>query len=71
MVSSSECTILILSCDKNISVLNIFESYFKKYWKDCPFPVYVGLEKYNKEYEGWLTLQSEETNKYKICNYHA
>ena len=34
--------ILILSCDKYADVWEPFFLFFKKYWSDCPFPVYLG-----------------------------
>lgn len=34
--------ILVLSCDKYADVWQPFFTFFKKYWKDCPFPVYLG-----------------------------
>ncbi len=35
---------MILSCDKNIGLLNIFFDFFDKNWPGCDWPVYVGLE---------------------------
>lgn len=49
MSSKDDCSILILSCDKNKDVLNIFLKNFKKYWGDCPYPIYIGLEKEKQE----------------------
>lgn len=34
--------ILVLSCDKYSDVWNPFFQFFNKYWKNCPFPVYLG-----------------------------
>lgn len=57
-----QCSILVLSCDKNKNVLNIFFDMFFKNWKDCEWPVYVGVEKEQVEFNGVQTLYSE--NKY-------
>lgn len=40
-----ECAVLVISCDKNLGLLQIFFDFFKKNWTDCPFPIYLGLEK--------------------------
>ncbi len=34
--------ILVLSCDKYSDVWSPFFAFFKKYWNDCPFPIYLG-----------------------------
>lgn len=39
------CSILILSCDKNIKLLELFFIFFNKYWQDCPYEIYISLEK--------------------------
>lgn len=57
----SQCEILILSCDKNISVLNIFFRFFRDNWPQCEMPVYVGLEKHEMHLEGCEVFFSDET----------
>ncbi|MCX8008474.1 MAG: hypothetical protein N3A54_02085 [Patescibacteria group bacterium] len=37
-----DCAILVLSCDKYSDLWDPFFDLFKRYWKDCPFPVYLG-----------------------------
>ena len=44
MVIMDNCSILVLSCDINISLLNIFWTEFWDKWRDCALPVYLGLE---------------------------
>lgn len=55
----NDCSVLVLSCDKNISLLNIFFDFFNKNWNDCPFPVYLGLETVKKKYDCATTLSSD------------
>ena len=56
----NSCAILVLGCDKNISVLNIFFDFFKKFWPECKYPIYLGLEKSTVRYDGVSTLNSNE-----------
>lgn len=58
MVNSEECAILVLSCDKNESLLNIFFDFFHKNWPDCPFDCFLGIEKKNLKFDKVLTLNS-------------
>ena len=39
------CSILVMSCDKNQQLLSLFLDFLNKYWADCPYPIYVCLEK--------------------------
>lgn len=57
----NQCSVLVLSCDKNIGVLKIFLDFFYKNWLTCILPVYIGLEEYNLEYPNCVTLNSKET----------
>lgn len=54
----NNCSILVLSCDKNIGLLNIFFERFFLYWPDCPFDIYLGMEDANVKYQGVITLNS-------------
>lgn len=38
----SNCTILVLSCDKYADLWEPFFGQFWKYWPDCPYPVVLG-----------------------------
>lgn len=40
-------SILILSCDKNIELLDNFFNYFETFWEDCQYPIYVSMENEN------------------------
>lgn len=40
----SKCSMLVLSCDKNVGVLKIFFDFLRKNWPDCPYNVYLGME---------------------------
>lgn len=50
---------LVLSCDKNIDVCEIFFEQFRKYWKNCKYPVYLGLEQEDFKVKGVQVLQSD------------
>lgn len=56
-----DCSILVLTCDKNVSLMNIFMSFFWSNWKDCPFRVYLGFENIKPEYSKSIILNSDET----------
>ena len=55
---NKDCAVLILSCDKNEGLLNIFFDFYKKNWPDCPYETYLGIEKKNITYEGIISLKS-------------
>lgn len=44
-VKKNQVAILVVSCDKYNDVWNIFFKTFKKYWPDCPYPIYLGTNK--------------------------
>lgn len=60
MNEENNCSVLILSCDKNISLLNILFDYLNNNWEDCPFQKFVGLEKKKTMYDGVTTLLSDK-----------
>lgn len=62
MVNCEECAILILSCDKNESLLNIFFDFFFKNWPDCPFECFLGLEERNFNHNKIKTLTSSSNS---------
>lgn len=45
MEKNMKCTVLVTSCDAYKDVLYNFEFLFKKFWSDCPFPVYLNIDK--------------------------
>lgn len=53
-----DCSVLVLSCDKNISLLKILFDYLDKNWNDCPFRMYVGLEEGNIKSDKIMPLHS-------------
>lgn len=55
---TKECSILILSCDKNTDLLNNFNILFNKFWATCQFKKYIGLEKSSFRLDGYTTLNS-------------
>lgn len=55
-----KCSIIVLSCDKNIGPLKLFMKFFNENWRSCSYPVYVGLEKIMTNFEGAEVINSEE-----------
>ena len=41
---NKDCAVLVLSCDAYSDILDNFFLLFKKYWKNCPFKVYLSTE---------------------------
>lgn len=39
-----DVSLVVLSCDKNEWLLHIFFELFERYWKECPYEVYVSTE---------------------------
>lgn len=39
-----KCSVLVLSCDKNLNLLKFFFEMFNENWFDCPFEIFVSLE---------------------------
>ena len=37
------CSVLVVSCDRYSDLWQPFFSQFWRYWPDCPFPVYLGV----------------------------
>lgn len=58
----NNCAILVLSCDKNENLLNIFFDKFNKMWSDCDYPIFLGMEKKVVEYEGVKVLNSDKNS---------
>lgn len=54
-----KCSILVLSCDRNQGLLNIFFDRFKKLWAGCEYTVYLGLEKERYQYPDIICLNSD------------
>lgn len=60
MINYKECAILVVSCDKNESLLNIFFDFFYKNWADCPFDCFLGVEKKEIKFDHIKTLTSSK-----------
>jgi len=43
--------ILVLSCDKYADIWNPFFLFFRKYWANCPFPIYLGTNEKQFDFE--------------------
>lgn len=46
--NNNDLAIVILSCDKYKDLWDLYFAFFHKYWKDCPYPIYLvsNFEKY-------------------------
>lgn len=53
-----DCSVLIMSCDKNHKLLSLFLDFFSKNWSDCPYPVYVSTEKRQINHSLAISLNS-------------
>lgn len=50
--------ILVLSCDRYSDAWRPFFELFSRYWKDCPFPVYLGTNEQGFDFPGVNVIQS-------------
>lgn len=50
--------ILVLSCDKYSSLWKPFFSQFHRYWKHCPYPIYLGNNSKEFRWHGVKTVHS-------------
>lgn len=57
---NTDCSILLLSCDKNVDILKLFKFFFEKYWRKCKYKIYIGLEQDKSRFDIGITLQSKE-----------
>src|SRR5579875_2993140 len=39
------CAVLVMSCDAYRDLWNPFFTLFRRYWHDCPWPVYLGTNR--------------------------
>lgn len=63
------CPILVLSCDQNISVVNIFFKFFEENWYSCPHKIYLGMEKHKVNFNNVTTLYSCGKWGYRLLKY--
>lgn len=52
MALDLECSVLIPSCDAYSDLWDGFFHLFHKFWPDCPFPVYLGVNQLQPSYPG-------------------
>ena len=53
---ADNCSMILLSCDKYLDVVKKHLDYLEKYWMDCPFEIYLGLERAELQYNGSLKI---------------
>lgn len=55
---NNECSVLVLSCDANLDVVELNLRVMEKQWPDCPWTIFVGLEELSVDYCGSLDVRS-------------
>jgi hypothetical protein len=60
MTGSMDTAVLVLSCDKYADAWKPFFSLFRKFWPQCPYPVYLGTNKKKEEFPGVTVVLSGE-----------
>ena len=55
-----QCSILIPSCDAYSDLWDPFFQVFRKFWPDCPFPVYLGCNRLRPSYPGVQAVPAED-----------
>ena len=58
---SNNCAILVNSCDKYAEAWYPFFTLLKKYWPDCPYPMYLNTETYSYTQHPVTVLNSTES----------
>jgi len=59
VVSGSNVGVLICSSDNRLDILDRVLPSVLKYWSDCPYPLYVGLNTKNKSWARVTSLEAE------------
>lgn len=52
MKSVNDLAIVVMSCDKNKWMLDVFFKFFVKYWNNCEYPIYLSLDSIDYKYVG-------------------
>jgi glycosyltransferase involved in cell wall biosynthesis len=52
------CAVLVVSSDGYQDLWRPFFNLFRQYWPDCPFPIYLGTQTANGDFEGVLTMHA-------------
>ncbi len=60
----NECVLLMLGCDKNIDLVELNLDMIKRFWPDCPFPVYISLETYHGNYGDNIKIMNSNETKW-------
>lgn len=58
----TNCTVLLLTCDKNIDIARGAVGLFNRFWVDCPFEKYVMTETVDPKFSGFNSLLINENN---------
>lgn len=58
MPRTENTAILVLSCDKYADVWPPFFRFFRKFWSDCPYPIYLGTNELGCDEPGVTVIRS-------------
>lgn len=47
----NDLAIVVMSCDKNKWMLDVFFEFFVKYWDNCEYPIYLSVDSIDYKYE--------------------
>lgn len=55
---TTDCAVLVLTCDRYSDAWMPFFELFRKYWTDCPYPVYMGTNEKDFSFDGVKVVHS-------------
>lgn len=65
--SSTDCALLVLSCDAYADLWPPFFTLLRRYWPDCPFPIYLGTGEASPAPAGVIVLCSDGGKDWSRC----
>ncbi|MCU0433457.1 MAG: hypothetical protein MUC87_08395 [Bacteroidia bacterium] len=57
-IDTTQTALLVLSCDKYADVWPPFFDFFARYWKNCPYKIYLGVNENDFVREGVTVIKS-------------
>ena len=66
MEKSVSCAVVVCSCDKYSDLWDPYFELFKKFWADCPYPVFLNTEtkRQTKNPENTVAPHSAKNNSF-------
>lgn len=65
--SSTDCALLVLSCDAYADLWPPFFTLLRRNWPDCPFPIYLGTGEASQAPAGVIVLRSDGGKDWSRC----